>query len=169
MPLEIRVPSLGESVVEATVASWRKQEGEAVTVGEPLVELETDKVNTELSADDTGVLSQILHRKGDTVHPGDVLGLIAAGAPEADGHAAAAPAAQAPAPPAPAPEPAAAPPPTVEAPTAVAPERGAEAPPGERVRASPVAQRLAESLQVDLALVPGTGAGGRVTKEDVEA
>src|SRR5437868_15362735 len=77
MPVEVRVPAMGESVVEATIGRWLKQEGEPVTVGEALVELETDKVNTELPADDSGVLERILRREGETVKPGDVLGTIA--------------------------------------------------------------------------------------------
>ena len=73
---EIRVPTLGESVVEATVGNWCKREGEPVAVGEMLVELETEKVNTEVAADEAGVLEKIVHPEGDTVKPGDVLGTI---------------------------------------------------------------------------------------------
>src|SRR5438105_4237526 len=77
MPVEIRVPMLGESVLEATIGRWLKQVGEPVALGEPLVELETDKVNTELPADEAGVLQSILRREGETVKPGDPLGVIA--------------------------------------------------------------------------------------------
>src|SRR5436305_12467712 len=77
MPVEIRVPTLGESVVEATIGRWLKQVGEPVAIGEPLVELETEKVNTELPADEAGVLQSILRREGETVKPGDALGVIA--------------------------------------------------------------------------------------------
>jgi 2-oxoglutarate dehydrogenase E2 component (dihydrolipoamide succinyltransferase) len=80
MATEVRVPTLGESVVEATVGSWLKREGEAVEAGEPLVQLETDKVNVDVSADAAGVLASISHKEGDTVHPGDVLGTIGEGA-----------------------------------------------------------------------------------------
>jgi 2-oxoglutarate dehydrogenase E2 component (dihydrolipoamide succinyltransferase) len=76
MPWEIRVPLLGESVVEATVGRWLKQEGDPVAVGEPLVELETEKVNTEVPADEAGILERILRHEGETVRPGDVLGII---------------------------------------------------------------------------------------------
>src|SRR3954447_13174121 len=76
MPVEVRVPTMGESVVEATIGRWLKQEGEAVSVGEALVELETDKVNTELPADDAGVLERILRREGETVKVGDPLAVI---------------------------------------------------------------------------------------------
>src|SRR5581483_7482680 len=73
---EIRVPTFGESVVEATVGRWLKREGEAVAVGEPVVELETEKVNSEVAADESGILERILRREGETVQPGDVLALI---------------------------------------------------------------------------------------------
>jgi len=76
---EIHVPTLGESVVEATVAAWRKQEGEPVHTGEALVELETDKVNLEVAAEQDGVLQKIVKQVGDVVAVGDVLGTIAEG------------------------------------------------------------------------------------------
>jgi 2-oxoglutarate dehydrogenase E2 component (dihydrolipoamide succinyltransferase) len=162
MSIEIVVPSLGESVVEATIARWLKQEGEPVALGEPLVELETDKVNTELPADDTGVLQQILRREGETVRPGEALGIIAAGAgePAAGGtQKAAAPPSQARAAAAPAEEP--------RKPSGTGSEAAVESAP-EEVRASPLAQRVAEELHVDLSQVPPSGPGGRVTREDVE-
>src|SRR5215207_65826 len=76
MPTDVRVPTLGESVVEATVGSWLKREGETVEAGEPLVQLETEKVNVDVSADAPGVLGQIAHQAGETVRPGDVLATI---------------------------------------------------------------------------------------------
>ena len=79
MSVEVRVPTLGESVVEATVSRWLKQAGEPVRVGESLVELETDKVNVEVAADATGTLESVLAEVGATVHPGDVIGTVAAG------------------------------------------------------------------------------------------
>src|SRR5690348_15886865 len=82
---------LGESVLEATVGAWRKQEGQAVAAGEVLVELETDKVNAEVAADRAGTLERIVHAEGDTVHPGDVLATIAEAPPAAPAQAAAAP------------------------------------------------------------------------------
>ena len=81
--VEVRVPVLGESVVEATIGAWLKHEGDAVEAGEPLVQLETDKVNVDVSADQSGQLSGIAVKEGDTVHPGDVLATIEAGAPAA--------------------------------------------------------------------------------------
>src|ERR687886_316497 len=79
MPVEVRVPQLGESVVEATVGSWLKREGDQVAAGEPLVQLETEKVNVEVAAERAGVLERIAHGEGDTVAPGDVLATLADG------------------------------------------------------------------------------------------
>src|SRR5206468_8786370 len=76
MAVEIRVPSLGESIVDAVIATWLKSEGDEVKQGEALVELETDKVNVEVSAEQSGVLQKILKREGDVVAVGDVLGMI---------------------------------------------------------------------------------------------
>src|SRR5438105_6329566 len=104
MPTEVRVPTLGESVVEATVGAWLKREGEHVEAGETLVQLETEKVNVDVAADAAGVLGQVQHREGDTVHPGDVLATLEAAT------------AAAPAAPAPASAAAAAPPPAAAAP-----------------------------------------------------
>src|SRR6516225_4279744 len=76
MAIEIRVPPLGESVVDAVIAGWLKHEGDEVKLGEALVELETDKVNVEVSAEQSGVLQKILKQEGDVVAVGDVLGTI---------------------------------------------------------------------------------------------
>src|SRR6476469_9476836 len=76
MPTEIRVPALGESVVDATVAKWLKQEGEAIAAGEALVELETDKVNVEVPAEQPGVLDKIVKQEGETVGIGEVLAIV---------------------------------------------------------------------------------------------
>src|SRR5258705_6521445 len=86
MPVEVRVPALGESVTEATVASWLKHVGDVVEAGEPLVELETDKVNVDVAAERSGVLTSILRASGETVQPGDVLAMVAeAGTVAGDG------------------------------------------------------------------------------------
>src|SRR5919199_6360853 len=152
MPAEVRVPILGESVVEATVGAWLKREGERVEAGEPLVQLETEKVNVDVAADAPGVLGALQHREGDTVHPGDVLAMVDT--------AASAPAAQTP--PAPEAEP--------QPQTAAAAEaaEAAAASEADRPHASPVARRMAEEHGLDLSRVEGTGTGGRVTREDVE-
>src|SRR4051812_49849561 len=91
---EIRVPTLGESVTEATIGKWFKQAGDAVAVDEPLVELETDKVTIEVPAPAAGVLAEIRHKDGEVVAPGAVLGQIAEGAVAGAAPAKAAPAAK---------------------------------------------------------------------------
>ncbi len=145
MAYEIRVPSLGESIVEATVARWLKREGEPVAVGEPVVELETDKVNLEVAADQSGILTNIACPEGTTVAIGDLLGTIEAGALPAEKPVAAATSA------------------ATSAPTPVA----TSWPTTGEVLATPVAQRMAAEHAIDLRTVPGTGPGGRITKEDV--
>jgi 2-oxoglutarate dehydrogenase E2 component (dihydrolipoamide succinyltransferase) len=156
----IKVPPLGESIVEATVSRWLKKEGDAVAPGETLVELETDKITVEVPAMTGGVLTKRAHGEGDVVKVDDLLAEIdesAKGASAAAPAAAAAPVAAAPVPAAPAAKPA-------EAPKAAAP--GTPAPGGE-VRASPAAQRVAADKGVDLGSVQGTGRGGVVSKPDV--
>src|SRR5712692_3032916 len=76
MSIEIRVPTLGESIVDAVIATWLKHEGDPVHQGEALVELETDKVNVEVTAEQSGVLQKIVKHEGDTVAVGEVLGVI---------------------------------------------------------------------------------------------
>src|SRR5918912_260528 len=76
MPVEIRVPALGESVVDATISRWLKHEGDSITAGEAVVELETDKVNVEVPADQGGILRQIVKQEGDTVGIGDVIAVV---------------------------------------------------------------------------------------------
>src|SRR5579871_4807366 len=81
MSVEIRVPVLGESIVDATIASWLKKEGETVRQGEPVAELETDKINVEAVADQDGILQQILKQEGENVSVGEVLAIIGEAAP----------------------------------------------------------------------------------------
>ncbi len=152
MSVEIKVPTLGESIVEATVGKWMKQEGEAVAVGEPLVELETDKVNMEVAATGAGVLQSIVKREGETVGIGEILALLGgAGAAASPAPAAAAtPTAQAPAP---------------AAPAAEAEEEDAAG--GEGGRSTPLARRIAAEHGLDINQISGTGPGGRVTRDDV--
>jgi 2-oxoglutarate dehydrogenase E2 component (dihydrolipoamide succinyltransferase) len=145
---DIRVPTLGESVTEATIGKWFKKAGDAVAVDEPLVELETDKVTIEVPAPAAGVLAEIAAKDGETVAVGALLGQIkdgagAAAAPKAAATAAAPPAAK----PAPAPAKPAAP----------------DAPPAPSVR------RLSTESGVDATTVPGSGKDGRVTKGDMLA
>ena len=155
MASNIVVPQLGESVVEARVARWLKKVGDTVAAGEPLVELETDKIDLEVSAESAGVLSKVTRQDGEDVKVGEVLGVIetgtgAKGAEGAKGaQGAGATALVAPAP---------------SAPTAP-PELSAPAVPP---RSTPTARKVAEEHGVDLSKIPGTGDGGRVTREDVE-
>ena len=153
MATEIRVPTLGESVTEATIGKWFKKPGEAVKADEPLVELETDKVTVEVPAPTAGVLSEIIAKDGETVGVGALLGSIAEGAA-----AAAAPAA----PKAEAPKAAPAP-----APAAAAPAAPAKAAPG--AENGPAVSRLAAESGVSAAGVAGSGKDGRVTKGDMLA
>ncbi|WBL79214.1 2-oxoglutarate dehydrogenase complex dihydrolipoyllysine-residue succinyltransferase [Bradyrhizobium xenonodulans] len=148
---EIRVPTLGESVTEATIGRWFKKAGDAVAVDEPLVELETDKVTIEVPAPSAGTLSEIIAADGTTVAVGALLGQIT------DGAGAAKPAA-APAKPA-----AAAP-----AAAAAAPAPAAKAPPADAPLA-PSVRKLSAETGVDASTVPGSGKDGRVTKGDMLA
>jgi 2-oxoglutarate dehydrogenase E2 component (dihydrolipoamide succinyltransferase) len=149
---EIRVPTLGESVTEATIGRWFKKAGDAVAVDEPLVELETDKVTIEVPAPSAGVLGEIAAKDGETVAVGALLGQINEGAAGGAKPAAAAPPKAA----APAPAPAAAP---AAAPKAAA----ADAP------LAPSVRKLSAESGVDAATVPGSGKDGRVTKGDMLA
>ncbi|HEY2065644.1 MAG TPA: 2-oxoglutarate dehydrogenase complex dihydrolipoyllysine-residue succinyltransferase [Gemmatimonadaceae bacterium] len=147
----IKVPPLGESIVEATVSRWTKKEGEHVEAGDTLLELETDKITVEVPAPSSGALTSRTAKEGDVVHVGDVLGELqegagaAANAPTAASGGAAAPTA---------------PPPSPAAPAPTASTAG-------QVKASPAAQRMAADQKVDLGSVAGTGRGGVVSKPDV--
>ncbi|HEU4562488.1 MAG TPA: 2-oxoglutarate dehydrogenase complex dihydrolipoyllysine-residue succinyltransferase [Longimicrobium sp.] len=154
MPVEIRVPPLGESVVEATVGRWSKKEGDTVRKDEVLVELETDKITVEVAAPADGTLGSIRKNEGDTVGVNEVLASMEAGAaaPAAAQEGAAAPAQ------AEAKAGAATPQETPAAATATA---TADAP------TSPAARAIAAEHGIDLASVQGSGPNGRVTKEDV--
>lgn len=147
------MPKMGDAMTEGKVLKWHKRPGQAVTKGEPLAEIETDKVNVDIEAEESGMLLQIIAQEGQTVPVGANIAFI--GAPgqrvETLRSAPAAPRAAAPAaPPAPARTPA-------------VPEAG------ERVKISPLARRLAAEHGVDLSTVKGTGPEGRITKEDIEA
>src|SRR3984885_8344721 len=156
---EIRVPTLSESVTEATIGRWFKKVGDAVAVDERRVELETVKVNNEVPAPSAGTLGEIAAKDGETVAVGALLGQINDGAVAA-AKPAAAPARAAPAaPPSPPPRPAA-------APAAAAPVQ--KAPPADAPLAPSVRKISAES-GIDAATVPGSGKDGRVTKGDMLA
>ena len=155
MATVVRLPELGESVVEGTVSRWLVKEGDRVERDQPLVEVTTDKVDAEIPAPVAGVVEALLAAEGEVVAVGAPLARIADGAQAGTGAAAPARPATAPTPPT-----AASPSPQAAAPAA----RSEEAP-----RATPVARRVASQAQVDLAQVEPTGAGGKVTKRDVEA
>ncbi|MGL4440064.1 MAG: 2-oxoglutarate dehydrogenase complex dihydrolipoyllysine-residue succinyltransferase [Bosea sp. (in: a-proteobacteria)] len=148
MATEIRVPTLGESVTEATIGKWFKKPGDAIKADEPLVELETDKVTLEVNAPSAGVLGEIVAKEGETVGVAALLGMITAGG------AGAAPAA---------------------APKAEAPKAAASAPAIAAVAAArsadsgPAVSRLAAESGINPASVPATGKDGRVTKGDMLA
>jgi 2-oxoglutarate dehydrogenase E2 component (dihydrolipoamide succinyltransferase) len=152
MAIEIRVPTLGESITEATVGKWFKKAGEPVQADEPLVELETDKVTLEVNAPSPGVLSEIVAETGQTVAIGALLGQVSAGA----------------ATPAPARAPAAAAKPAlVSAPAAAT----ATSPPaaGTAMPPAPAAAKIAAEDKIDLASITGSGKRGQVLKGDVLA
>jgi pyruvate dehydrogenase E2 component (dihydrolipoamide acetyltransferase) len=161
--VEVVMPQMGVSVSEGTITKWSKQVGDTVEADETLLEISTDKVDTEVPSPATGVVTEILVQEGETVEVGTVLARIGG---EAGGSVPAA----APEPVAPAPEPAA-----VAAPEPVA---AAPAPPAAvpsepsgngRTFVSPVVARIAAEHGIDPQQVPGTGGGGRVTKKDIQA
>jgi 2-oxoglutarate dehydrogenase E2 component (dihydrolipoamide succinyltransferase) len=175
--IEVVMPQMGVSVSEGTITRWLKQPGEAIAMDEPLLEISTDKVDTEVPSPGTGVVAQVLVQEGETVEVGTVLAVIApAGA--AIGAAPEEPAAPAAAPTVPAPlpveaVPVSAVPPAVETVSAVAATPVVPAMPdgnggGDgRTFVSPVVARIAAQHGIDPTIVPGTGQGGRVTKKDI--
>ncbi len=146
----IKVPPLGESIVEATVSRWLKNAGDVIAVGDTLVELETDKITVEVTAQEAGVLASRAKQEGDVVTVGESLGDIASGAGATPSTA---PMAAAAAP--------------IPAPAVAAPAVAAPAAP--ELKVSPAAARLATEAGVDLSTVAGTGRGGVISKPDVVA
>jgi 2-oxoglutarate dehydrogenase E2 component (dihydrolipoamide succinyltransferase) len=166
MPANIVVPEVGESIVDARVAKWLRKEGETVAVGDPLVELETDKIDLEVAAPQAGVLSRIDRKDGDDVKVGEVLGMIedaVAGAGQRAAAAGAAPSSTATEAPAASLAVAAAPPEK-----AAAPAPAAKTAVAEKTRATPTARKAAQEREVDLSRVQGSGDAGRVMRRDVE-
>ncbi|WP_436736577.1 2-oxoglutarate dehydrogenase, E2 component, dihydrolipoamide succinyltransferase [Streptomyces sp. BBFR102] len=177
---DVTLPALGESVTEGTVTRWLKEVGDSVDVDEPLLEVSTDKVDTEIPAPVAGVLLEITVAEDETAEVGAKLAVIGApgasapAAPKAEEKPAAAPApaapteapAPAPAQPAPAPAPAAPAPAAPAQPAAPAP---APASGGEGAYVTPLVRKLASENNVDLGSVKGTGVGGRIRKQDVLA
>jgi pyruvate dehydrogenase E2 component (dihydrolipoamide acetyltransferase) len=171
---DVVMPQMGESIVEGTLTKWLKKPGERIERDEPLFEISTDKVDTEIPSPAAGTLSEVLVEEGKTVGINTVVARIDEGggaAKPAPAAAAAPPQAAAPqaaAPPAPAP---AAPAPAQAAPPApaVEPEPAPAAAAEPAGPLSPLVRRMAREMNLDLSQVKGTGAGGRITKQDVEA
>ncbi|MBS0222128.1 MAG: 2-oxoglutarate dehydrogenase complex dihydrolipoyllysine-residue succinyltransferase [Proteobacteria bacterium] len=161
MAVEIKVPALGESVTEATVAKWLVKAGDAVAVDQPLCELETDKVTVEVNATVAGTMADLAVAEGATVQVGGVLCHIEAGAGAPAGAAAPAPAAPPP------PKPAAAVPPAVH--TAPAPVLAGVGPGADLAASGPAARKLADEKGVAASAIQPTGKDGRATKADVLA
>jgi 2-oxoglutarate dehydrogenase E2 component (dihydrolipoamide succinyltransferase) len=151
---QILVPTLGESVTEATVAQWLKKEGETVKRDEPIVELETDKVTLEVNAPSDGVITKIVVGEGQNVGVGAVLGELSAANDAGKAAPKAAAAAPAPA--------------KTEAPKAAAPAPAAKQPANEDVKLSPAVRKLLADNNVDASQIQPSGKDGRISKEDVE-
>src|SRR3954467_15699967 len=167
MPTDIIMPQMGESIVEGTITKWLKKPGDKVQRDEPLFEISTDKVDAEIPAPASGVLQDIKVTEGTTVQVNTVVGTIAsdgegagvkaAPAPEKKAVPAAAPAQ----PPAPAPQ-------ADGSPVASAPAT-ARHDEDEHARSSPLVRKIAREHNVDLSQVEGSGLGGRITKQDIQA
>jgi len=177
--VDVVMPQMGVSVSEGTITKWAKQVGDAIAADETLLEISTDKVDTEVPSPATGVVTEILVQEGETVEVGTVLARIGAegSAPAPEAEAPAAPAPEAPAPIVEAPAA-----PVIEAPAAATElpieaqpveaqplEQAAPAEDNGRSFVSPVVARIAAEHGIDPAQVPGTGNGGRVTKKDISA
>jgi len=161
MPIELKMPALSPTMEEGTLAKWLVKEGDAVKSGDILAEIETDKATMEFEAVDEGIIAKILIPEGsDEVKVGTVIALIA-GEGEDVSAAKAAPA------PAPAPAPAKAETPKAEAPVSAPAPQPKAAESGGRVKASPLARRLAQAQGIDLAGLAGSGPGGRIVKADL--
>ena len=179
MATDVIMPQMGESIFEGTITKWLKKPGEKIERDEPLFEISTDKVDAEIPSPAAGVLKEIKVAEGQTVPIQTVVAVIDAGGAGAVSAAPVPAPAKAEAPkPAPAPAPKASPPPppaaaavarpaAAQAPVAVASAAASARPNGDKIRSSPLVRRLARENSVDLALVPGTGAGGRVSKRDI--
>jgi 2-oxoglutarate dehydrogenase E2 component (dihydrolipoamide succinyltransferase) len=157
---EVVMPQMGESIVEGTLTKWLKKPGDHVERDEPLFEISTDKVDTEIPSPAAGTLQEVLVEEGKTVGINTVVARIAEGG--GNGAAPAAkPAAAAPAAPAPSVEP--------EQPSAPAPQAEAAEPAETAGPLSPLVRKMARENNIDLSRVKGTGTGGRITKQDLEA
>lgn len=177
MPIELKMPALSPTMEEGTLAKWLVKEGDEVKSGDILAEIETDKATMEFEAVDEGTVAKILVPEGsEGVKVGAPIAILAGEGEDASKAAAAAPKADtaAPAPPKATPEPKAdatpksAPPPQAPVETPAAPAQPARAE-GDRVKASPLARRLAQAQNIDLSSLQGSGPGGRIIRVDVDA
>jgi 2-oxoglutarate dehydrogenase E2 component (dihydrolipoamide succinyltransferase) len=170
MAVDVVMPQMGESIFEGTITKWLKKPGDKVERDEPLFEISTDKVDAEIPSPSAGVLKEIKIAEGQTV-PIQTIVAVIDGAGSAALPSSAPPAAPAKAAPAPPPAPAAAKPaaPAPAAPVSAAPAAAASSGSTERIHSSPLVRRLAKEHGVDLSAIEGTGAAGRITKEDIEA
>ena len=183
MAVDVIMPQMGESIFEGTITKWLKKPGDKIERDEPLFEISTDKVDAEIPSPSAGVLKEIKVNEGQTVPIQTVVAVIDAVGAAAAVPAAAPPKVEAPKPaPAPAPAKAEAPKPATTPPPAPAPKAipspaaaAAPAPPqrptanGDKIRSSPLVRRIAREHSIDLAQVPGTAAGGRISKRDILA
>src|SRR5215469_16727151 len=173
MAVDVIMPQMGESIFEGTITKWLKKPGDKIDRDEPLFEISTDKVDAEIPSPSAGVLKEIKIPEGQTVPIQTIVAVI-----DGAGGAASAPA-PAPAPAKAAPTAPAAPPPAAAKPAASAPApapvpaaapAAAAAPAStERIHSSPLVRRLAKEHGIDLSSIEGSGAGGRITKEDIES
>jgi 2-oxoglutarate dehydrogenase E2 component (dihydrolipoamide succinyltransferase) len=179
MAADVVMPQMGESIFEGTITKWLKKPGDKVERDEPLFEISTDKVDAEIPSPTAGVLKEIKVKEGQTVPINTIVATIdgagsaASAAPAQTAPAPAAktesPKAAAPAPaPAPRPGPVAVPAPQAAPAASAAASASAPAREGARIHSSPLVRRMAKEHGIDLGGIPGTGAGGRITKEDIE-
>ncbi|MBO0798515.1 MAG: 2-oxo acid dehydrogenase subunit E2, partial [Blastocatellia bacterium] len=174
MATDVLMPQMGESIAEGTIVKWLKKVGDSVQRDEPLLEISTDKVDAEIPSPGAGVLLEILANEGDTIAVNAVIARLGeAGEASAAGPAAQSvsrqPAAPVPAPAAPPATPITPPPVTAPqyAPAVAATSAPVGEPNGKQVRSSPLVRNIAREHHIDIEEVPGTGLGGRVTKEDI--
>jgi pyruvate dehydrogenase E2 component (dihydrolipoamide acetyltransferase) len=168
MAVDVIMPQMGESIFEGTITKWLKKPGDKIERDEPLFEISTDKVDAEIPSPSAGVLKEIKVNEGQTVPIQTVVAVIDSTGGAAASIAPAAPKAEA-AKPAPAAPAAAKPAAPAAAPSAPATSPAAQGGGTEKVRSSPLVRRMARENNIDLTQVPGTGAGGRVSKHDIQA
>jgi 2-oxoglutarate dehydrogenase E2 component (dihydrolipoamide succinyltransferase) len=170
MAVDVIMPQMGESIFEGTITKWLKKAGDKIERDEPLFEISTDKVDAEIPSPSAGVLKEIKVGEGQTVPIQTVVAVIEASDGASSSAPAAAPAKPTAATPAPPPAAAKSAAPAPSAPASPAPAQAAPqpaAPSGEKVRSSPLVRKIARENNIDVSQVPGTGAGGRVSKSDI--